>query len=78
MGDSIEISAPATVANVGPGFDILGLALENIGDEIEMVATNKLGITIEMPDSNLTTDPKMNVAGVAVQALLDHPTLRYL
>lgn len=72
MGDSVKVFAPATVANVGPGFDILGLALEGIGDEIEMVATNQSGITLEMPDSNLPTDPKLNVAGVAVQALLDH------
>ena len=72
MGNSVKVFAPATVANVGPGFDVLGLALENIGDEIEMVVTNKSGITIEMPDSDLPTDPKLNVAGVAVQALLDH------
>lgn len=71
MSSSIKIFAPATVANVGPGFDILGLALEGIGDEIEMHLTNKNGISIKMPGSELPTHPKQNVAGVAIQALLD-------
>ena len=71
MSRSIRIFAPATVANVGPGFDVLGLALEGIGDEIAMSLTPEQGIKIAMPESNLPTDPEVNVAGVAVQALLD-------
>ncbi len=70
--DSIKVFAPATVANVGPGFDILGLALENIGDEIEVSRVKGPGIIIEMPGSSLPTDPALNVAGVAAKGLLDH------
>ena len=32
--DQIKIFAPATIGNVGPGFDILGLAVEGLGDII--------------------------------------------
>ena len=71
MNKVIRIFAPATVANVGPGFDILGLALEGIGDEIEMSLSANEGIRIVMPGSDLPSDPNLNVAGVAVQALLD-------
>ena len=71
MSSTIKVFAPATVANVGPGFDILGLALEGIGDEIEMSLSDVGGIEIRMPGSDLPTDPNANVAGVAVQALLD-------
>jgi len=71
--NSVKAFAPATVANVGPGFDIFGLALEGIGDEIEVKKTDKPGIVINeisgYPD--LPTDPKLNVAGVAIQALLN-------
>ncbi len=71
MSNTIKVFAPATVANVGPGFDILGLALEGIGDEIEMSLSGNEGLKIQMPGSDLPTDPGVNVAGVAVQALLD-------
>ena len=71
MGKVINIFAPATVANLGPGFDILGLALNDVGDFIEMEITNDKQITIEMENlPELPTDPKINAAGVALQALL--------
>ncbi|MCR9066255.1 MAG: homoserine kinase, partial [Cytophagales bacterium] len=34
MSESINIFAPATVANVSCGFDIFGLAVDNPGDEV--------------------------------------------
>jgi len=34
MSDTIRIFAPATVANVGPGFDVLGFAIDAPGDEV--------------------------------------------
>ena len=71
MSSSVNVFAPATVANVGPGFDILGLALNHIGDQLELSLQEKPGITIDMPGSDLPTDPKLNVAGVSVQGLLD-------
>lgn len=72
MSNRIKIFAPATVANVGPGFDILGLALDGIGDQLEMTLSEKSEISIHMPASDLPTDPKLNVAGVAIQGLLDY------
>ena len=72
MGKSIKIFAPATVANVGPGYDVLGLALNDIGDymEISMIDTEEIRIINSDPD--LPTDPDVNVAGVAAKALLNH------
>ena len=32
----ITVYAPATVANVASGFDVLGFALENPGDKLEI------------------------------------------
>ena len=36
MHDSIKVFAPATVANVTCGFDILGFAVDQPGDEITL------------------------------------------
>ncbi|MDH5367863.1 MAG: homoserine kinase, partial [Cyclobacteriaceae bacterium] len=72
MGSRIRIFAPATVANIGPGFDVLGLALQSIGDDIDMQLSSTSGIKIKMIGcEDLPTDPTKNVAGVALQAMLD-------
>ena len=72
MGNKIKVFAPATVANVGPGFDIFGLALENIGDELEVArrADDKIKIFPIKGYEDLPTDPDQNVAGVAIKAML--------
>ena len=37
----IRVFAPATVANVSCGFDILGFAISSPGDEIEIKLTKR-------------------------------------
>lgn len=42
----VRVFAPASIANLGCGFDIMGLALDEVGDILEMTATEGDGITI--------------------------------
>lgn len=69
--DEIKVFGPATVSNVGPGFDLLGFALEAPGDEmiIRRNGTDKL-VLYNRSDSELPTDPELNVAAVAAASLL--------
>jgi len=69
--DEIKVYGPATVSNVGPGFDLLGFALEAPGDEliVRRNGTAKL-VLYDQTDSNLPTDPELNVAAVAAASLL--------
>ena len=69
--DEIKVFGPATVSNVGPGFDLLGFALEAPGDEIiiRRNGTDKL-VLYDQSGSKLPTDPELNVAAVAVASLL--------
>lgn len=71
--NEITVFAPATVANVGCGFDVLGFALNHIGDTISIQKTKKKGLYIENGKGcdGLPTSPDSNVIGIAVQALLD-------
>ncbi len=46
MGKSIKVFAPATVANVVCGFDVLGFAVDNPGDEVVLKLTDKPGVKI--------------------------------
>lgn len=70
--DKVVAHSPASVSNVVCGFDCLGFALEAPFDEITVTKTEASGIRIvNLDDSDLPTDPKKNVAGVAVQAMID-------
>jgi homoserine kinase len=75
----IKIKAPATVANMVCGFDILGFAVNNPYDEMEMRLVNRAAgqasITIiNVDDYNLPTDPEKNVAGAALLAMIEEYT----
>lgn len=74
--------APATVANVAVGFDILGFAFDGIGDEVTLTKKDAPGITITKisvnPDhlklsefSDLPLDPKINTASVGVLQMIE-------
>ncbi len=62
---NIRVFAPASVANVGCGFDVLGFALENPGDELILKKTNKPGIRINNKTefTSIPKDPNKNCAG---------------
>jgi len=69
--EEIKLFAPATIANVSCGFDVLGLCLDTVGDEMIIRKTSKKGVTIsKIVGQSLPLDPLKNVAGVAVLALL--------
>ena len=68
----IKVFAPASIANLSCGYDILGVCLDNIGDEITVRKTKKKGITIKkVSGQKLSTDISVNVAGVSATALLN-------
>jgi homoserine kinase len=70
-----EAFAPATVANLGVGFDILGLALEGFGDRaiVEFRDDEEIQITdIQGDGGKLPREPEKNVASVSARAYLDH------
>ncbi|MCS6989675.1 MAG: homoserine kinase, partial [Chloroherpetonaceae bacterium] len=65
--------APATVANVGAGFDVLGFALCEPGDELTARFSDGEGVAIsriEGDGGRLPLDARKNTAGVSAQALL--------
>jgi len=69
----IAAFAPATVSNVGCGFDVLGFALESPGDVVTADVCDDGGVqiaSIEGDGGRLSHDPGRNTAGAAVQALL--------
>lgn len=69
---SIKVKSPATLSNLCCGFDILGMALNEPYDIIELSKIDDHKIVIRHTDEfNLPTDPKHNIAGVALQSMMD-------
>ena len=69
--ESIKVFSPGSITNLSCGYDILGVCLENRGDEIKVSKTNQKSITIKSVNGfNLTKDIYKNVSGIAAQALM--------
>jgi homoserine kinase len=68
----ITILAPATVANLVCGFDILGLALNEPSDimQLRFIDEPKL-VILNADDFGLPAEPQKNVAGVALLSLME-------
>jgi homoserine kinase len=69
--ETYKAFAPATIANLNVGFDILGLALQNIGDTVE-ITLNELNynrITNIVNGANLPFEVNKNSCSVVIQKM---------
>jgi homoserine kinase len=74
MEKSIKVFAPATVANVTCGFDVLGFAVNSPGDEVIIRRRAKPGIVITKitgDEGKLTKNPGENTVSVSILKMLD-------
>ena len=70
--DSIRVFAPATIGNIGPGFDVLGLAITALGDYVEARKTRN-GVRIAAItglNGDIPLDAGQNTAGIAAREVL--------
>lgn len=67
MASSIIVRAPCSTANLGPGFDVFGLALDAYYDEIQLVKGGN-GIKIQSTDS-IPLVPERNSGGLVVKEM---------
>ncbi|MBU3011061.1 homoserine kinase [Polaribacter vadi] len=69
--DYLKIFSPATVANVSCGYDSLGFAVDEIGDEMTFTKTPNKGVEItNITGADLTYDVDKNAASAVVKKML--------
>ncbi|RMH67383.1 MAG: homoserine kinase [Bacteroidetes bacterium] len=71
---TVRVFGPASLSNLGPGFDAIGLCITGIGDVVEARLDAAPGVRIEAIEGDggvLPTDPACNTAAVAAQTVLD-------
>lgn len=68
----IRVFSPATIGNIGPGFDVLGLAISGLGDTMEArLNSGKVTISEITGDAGtLPLDAAKNTAGIAALEVL--------
>lgn len=64
---SVIARAPCSTANLGPGFDVFGLALDAYYDEVQIIIKGSK-ITIESSDS-VPLEPEKNSAGLVIKEM---------
>lgn len=72
-GNTATVFVPATVGNVGPGFDVLGLAVEGLGDKITVTiidGPSKVSAVTGRDADLVPRDAKSNCAVIAAEAML--------
>jgi homoserine kinase len=79
MDKRIRVKAPATVSNLNCGFDVLGLAMNEPCDiiDIELTDTGTVEIAGIRGCDSLSTDPDKNVAGVVLETVLAEAGVHY-
>lgn len=71
MNNQVTAFAPATVANVSCGFDIMGFAIEAIGDKVSIETAEENRVVVTGPYGHLIPSAwEKNTASVAVAAYL--------
>lgn len=68
MTSKITVKAPSSTANLGPGFDVFGLAVDAFFDEITLTK-KKSGISI-ITEDDIPTNPDNNTAGLVVKNMM--------
>ena len=67
--NTVTVRAPSSTANLGPGFDVFGLALDAFYDEITITKTKEKGIRIRTSEE-IPLDPNKNTAGLVVKNMI--------
>ncbi len=74
MVPCVVVAAPATIANLGPGFDVFGLALSEPVDVVE-ARVSKSGMKISsitgVSAASLPRDPKLNTVCIAAARVME-------
>ena len=75
MVTGVKVYAPSSTANLGPGFDVFGLALDAYYDEVTLSKTNESstnkpwhGVRILTTD-DVPKNPQQNTAGLVVKSM---------
>jgi homoserine kinase len=75
----VTVKSPATSANLGPGFDVFGLALEYPSDKVTIRLTPALGVKLQLSgvkSDTISQSPARNTAGVVANYMIQEFSIK--
>ena len=69
----IRVYSPGSIANLGPGFDVFGIAIEGVGDIVVLKKIKELEVQINVQGvgaDKIPTDPEKNTSGAILKHIL--------
>ena len=69
MTSKITVVAPSSTANLGPGFDVFGLAVNAFYDEVTLTKNKTKRVSI-VTKNDIPTNPDKNTAGLVVKNMI--------
>lgn len=75
----IHVKVPASIANLGPGFDVFAIAISDLYDTVSIKKTSKRKIELEVSGLKANSIPKKleeNTAGVVAEKLAEEFSLK--
>ena len=73
----VKVYAPASISNLGPGFDVLGIAIDKPGDMVIATRVRETGVhfSLRTNQEGIPADPSKNVAAHVASLMLEefHP-----
>ena len=69
---SVKIKAPATIANLVCGFDVLGMCINDPCDIMEVTLLQEKKVVVKSVDFDLPADPQQNTAGAPLLEMINN------
>ena len=76
----VRVYSPGSIANLGPGFDVFGIAIEGLGDIILLKEQNEPGIKISIQGvgaEKIPTEPEKNSSGAILKHIIEKHGLEH-
>src|SRR5690606_20222425 len=69
---SVSAVAPCSTANLGPGYDVFGLALDALKDKVRITRKHDMNgtITIKSSDQAIPSEAEFNSAGLVIRSMM--------
>ena len=76
----IRVYSPGSIANLGPGFDVFGIAIEGVGDIVLLSEQSEPGVKISVQGvgaENIPTIPSKNSSGAILEHIIEKHGLKH-
>ncbi|MBN2336202.1 homoserine kinase [Candidatus Bathyarchaeota archaeon] len=76
----VRVYSPGSIANLGPGFDVIGVALDSVGDIVQLEKISEPEVRLQVKgvgSESIPLDPDMNSSGAVLQLVKERYDVKH-